>query len=83
MGKPVIATNLDGLSEIVEEGITGLLIPPRDHDAIADAIIRMAGDKEKAHEMAMNGRDKIFKYFTFQRMIDLTEGVYHRVLNMK
>ena len=79
MGKPVIATDIGGLPEIVEDAVTGLLIPPGDPGAIATAIIRMAREREEAKEMAMKGRDKILKDFTFQKMIDRTADVYHFV----
>ncbi|MEF9437413.1 MAG: glycosyltransferase family 4 protein [Candidatus Mariimomonas ferrooxydans] len=77
MGKPVIATNVGGLPEIIEDGITGLLIPPKNRDAISDAIIWMAGHIEKANEMAMRGREKILKYYTLKTMIDRTAEIYH------
>ena len=83
MGKPVIATNVGGLPEIIEDGVTGLLIPPGDPDAIAGAVLRMAEHKEEAQKMAVKGRDKILKDFTFQGMIDRTAGVYYDVLEKR
>lgn len=80
MGKPVIATNTGGLPEIIEDGVTGLLISPKNHDAIADAIVRMAEHKEEAEKMAARGRDKILKNYTFQRMIERTAEVYRHLL---
>lgn len=50
--KPVIATNVGGLSEMVEDGKTGLIIPPKDVDALADAIISLFKDRKKLDEMA-------------------------------
>jgi len=79
MGKPVIATDAGGLSEIIEDNVTGLLIPPKDPDAIANAIVRIARDKERAKETAMRGREKILKDYTFQRMIERTAEVYDYV----
>lgn len=52
--KPVIATNVGGLSEMVEDGKTGLLVPPKDVDALADAIISLLKDRKKLDEMAMS-----------------------------
>lgn len=50
--KPVIATNVGGLSGMVEDGKTGLLVTPKDVDALADAIISLLKDKKKLDEMA-------------------------------
>ncbi|MBI5050083.1 MAG: glycosyltransferase family 4 protein [Nitrospirae bacterium] len=83
MGKPVIAANAGGLPEIIEDGITGLLIPPKDSAAITNAIVRMAKDREEAREMAVRGRDKILKDYTFQKMIERTATVYNYVLEKK
>lgn len=80
MGKPVIAANVGGLPEIIEDGVTGLLVAPKDHEAVSDAILWLAEHREKAREMALRGRDKIVKNYTFQGMIDQTEKGYHRVL---
>ncbi len=46
-GKPVIATNAGGVPEIVKDGYTGILVPPRDSDALARAIIDLSKDKKK------------------------------------
>lgn len=58
--KPVIATNVGGLSEMVEDGKTGLLVPPKDVDALADAIISLLEDWTKLDEMANSIRNDYF-----------------------
>lgn len=52
LGKPVVATNVGGLPEMVEEGKTGVLVPPKDSEALADAIIRLLRDDQKMSEMS-------------------------------
>ncbi len=80
IGKPVIASNAGGLPEIVEDGVTGLLVEPKDHNGIAKAIIRMAGNREETEKMALKGREKILKDYTFQGMIENTAGIYEQLL---
>lgn len=50
--KPVIATNVGGLGEMIEDGKTGILVPPKDVEALADAIISLLKDRKKLNEMA-------------------------------
>jgi len=57
--KPVVATNVGGLPELVDHGQTGYLIPPRDEQALADAIVRLLRDKKLRHQMGTNGKRKI------------------------
>jgi glycosyltransferase involved in cell wall biosynthesis len=80
VGRPVIAANAGGLSEIIEDGVTGRLIPPKDPSAIANAIIRMADNREEAGKMAVNGRMKILEGYTLQKMIESTADVYDSLI---
>lgn len=57
--KPVVATTVGGLPEMVEHGRTGYLVPPRDERALADAIVRLLRDKTLRHQMGVNGKRKI------------------------
>lgn len=58
--KPVVATNVGGLGEMVENGKTGLLVPPKDVDALADAIIALLKDDARREKMADNIRNYYF-----------------------
>lgn len=58
--KPVVATNVGGLGEMVEDGKTGLLVPPKDADALADAIIALLKDDTRREKMADNIRTDYF-----------------------
>ncbi len=55
-GKPVVATNVGCLPEYVEDGVTGLLVPPRDSERLAEALIRILQDDALRHSMGENGR---------------------------
>jgi glycosyltransferase involved in cell wall biosynthesis len=56
MGTPVVASNLGGVLEILHDGKTGYLVPPRDSAALADAILRLLQNQEKARDMGRAGQ---------------------------
>ena len=58
-GVPVIASRIMGIPELVEDGVTGLLVPPGRADALADAIMRLAGDRELCDRLARAARGRI------------------------
>lgn len=83
MGIAVVATRTGGVPEVVEEGVTGLLVPPRDPVALADAILRLLGDPERRRQMGQAGRRRVMERFSAERMVDETEKLYWRILNQK
>ena len=76
MAKPIIATDIDGIREQIFDGESGILIPPRDPDAIAAAVVRLSTDKELAHNLGLEGRRRVEKEFTVEKMVSETEKVY-------
>jgi colanic acid/amylovoran biosynthesis glycosyltransferase len=64
---PVIATDVSGIAEVIEDGVTGFLIPEKNADAIADAVVKMVGDREAALAMAETGRSKVLELFDPER----------------
>lgn len=75
-GRPVIASAVGGLPEIVADGETGLVVPPGEADALADAIVALAGDLEQAAEMGRAGRERALAEFTPERCADRIEALY-------
>ena len=76
MRVPVIACDSGGVPDIVTPG-TGLLIPPRDHEALCEALSRCITDTGLAHELSEAGRKRVETYFTLERHIDrLLEHYY-------
>ena len=55
-GKPIVATTAGGIPEVVVDGETGFLVPPRDHEAMADAIVRLLKDEGLRQQMGEAGR---------------------------
>ncbi len=65
-GKAVVASRVDGIPEVVADGETGLLVPPEDPDALAEAILRLARDSSLREEMAQKGRIRAKAEFTWE-----------------
>lgn len=80
MGKPVVATNSGGVPEIVVNGETGILVPPKDVKAMADAIYFLVTNKDKAQKMGRNGRKRVEEFFTIQQNVQRIEDIYRDVL---
>jgi glycosyltransferase involved in cell wall biosynthesis len=78
-GKPVVATEAGGIPEVVENEITGLLVPPRDHAAMATAIVRLLNDAALRRQMGAAGLVTVHKRFSVERMVLDTLRVYQRV----
>ena len=78
-GKPIVATTAGGMPEVVVDGRTGLLVPPRDHVAMADAIVRLLRDESARQEMAAAGLARVRARFSAERMVQDTLEVYRRV----
>lgn len=79
-GVPSVATRVGGCPEIVEPGVSGLLVPPADADALATAIARLLDDPELAARLAAAGRERTRSLFSEQRMVDRTARSYGRLL---
>ncbi|HEX7425327.1 MAG TPA: glycosyltransferase [Terriglobales bacterium] len=79
-GLPVIGTTGTGLEEVVEHGKTGLLVPPADSAALANAIIALLNDRPRRLRMGAAGRQRVAERFAVARMAREIEGVYDSLL---
>jgi len=77
--RPVVASAVGGLPEIVSDGETGLVVPPADADALADAIVSLARELERAAAMGRTGRERALALFTPERCVARIEELYGRV----
>jgi glycosyltransferase involved in cell wall biosynthesis len=75
LGVPVVASATGGLPEVVSDGLTGLLVPPADASALAEAVVRVLRDRDLAAAMGRAGRDRS-RLFTAERMLRGYEAVY-------
>jgi len=77
--RPIVATTAGGIPEIIDDGVNGLLVPPRDHHALADAIVRALKDAELRRRMGAAGFARVNERFTVERMVSETARVYARI----
>ena len=75
-GVPVVATSVGGTPELVEDGVTGLLVPPRDAEALAVAIARLIGNPALARRFGEAGRRRVHDRFSMAAMVRATERLY-------
>jgi len=80
LGTPIVATHVGGIPEIVEDGVDGVLVPPADSNALADAIVRLLGDPERRRLMASAGRARVRDRFSFEKMMRAYEQIYQRLV---
>jgi glycosyltransferase involved in cell wall biosynthesis len=78
---PVVATNVGGNSEAVQDGISGLLVPSEDPSALSSAINRLLGDPAMAATMGAAGREIVTSRFTTGAMMDQITGAYKALLS--
>ncbi len=78
--KAIVATRAGGIPEVVDDGSTGLIVPPRDAPALANAIVTLLNDEPQRRRMAMEGFARVQRHFTVEQMVAETAAVYARVV---
>jgi glycosyltransferase involved in cell wall biosynthesis len=81
MKKPVVGARTGGIPELVKDGKTGILVPPRDPEAIARAVSRLHDNPSLAAEMGENGRVMVENYFTWDKIAQDTLEAYSYALS--
>ena len=76
MGKPIVATNIEGVSESMVDGINGILVPPKDPGALAKAIVCLLEDRKKAQEMGRAGKRFVEEKFNLKDKVEQYERLY-------
>ena len=82
-GKPVIASDSGGPREIVESGVTGLLVPQGDAERLAQAILTLLGDPERRLRMGQAGAARVREAFSAERMARQLEALYEGMAGNK
>lgn len=82
MMKSIVATEIEGIMEVLESGVSGLLVPPRDTKAMAEAIIYMLTHKDRAVQMGFTARKVVTERFGVSTMVQKVEEVYEELLQL-
>ncbi|MCC5949728.1 MAG: glycosyltransferase family 4 protein [Nitriliruptoraceae bacterium] len=80
MGLPIVATDIRGCRQVVDDGVTGHLVPARDAAALTDAIARLVGDATARSDMGEAARAKALAEFDDRRQVAITLDTYRRLL---
>ena len=78
--KPIVATNVSGNPEAVVHNKTGILVPPKNSEALAKAVIKLLKNKKLRKQMGKQGRRRVEKYFTIEKMIKEYEKVFDSLI---
>lgn len=79
MGLPVVSTTVGSIPDVVQDGKTGFVVPPRNADALADRILALLENSTQRAEMGRRGRALVEQEYSLARMLDRLEDVYAKV----
>ncbi len=82
-GLPAVASRVGGIPEALAEGETGLIVPPGDPEALAEAMGRMLSDVTLSRRMGQAGQARVATHFTLERMASQIMNIYERLLSPK
>ncbi|MDA8339965.1 MAG: glycosyltransferase family 4 protein, partial [Nitrospiraceae bacterium] len=83
MEKPVIGTDVGGVGEVIRDGINGYLAEPNNPPALADAVIKILEDRERAMAMGIEGRKIVEQNYTVEKMCEKMYALYSSLLKDK
>lgn len=81
MAKPVIASNCDGVLDVVIDQQTGLMVPPRHVEALSQAVRSLARNAAQRLAIGRRGREHVLQHFSLDRMLNAIESIYHTALS--
>jgi glycosyltransferase involved in cell wall biosynthesis len=79
-GLPVIASRVGGNAELIDDGVTGLLVPPEDSSALSAALLKLLRDPGMAQRMAQAGHEFAVRNFSFERLVREVDELYSELL---
>ncbi|MBS0177228.1 MAG: glycosyltransferase family 4 protein [Nitrospira sp.] len=81
VGLPVVSTTTGSIPDVIKDGDSGVLVPPRDVAALAGGIVRLVQDASLRHAMGSRGRQRVVQTYSIDRMVDELERVYRQVMS--
>lgn len=82
-GLPVIATNVGGNAELVTDDVTGWLVPAQNVEALAQALVRLASDRQRAQAMGRAGRREVERRFSLEAMVAAYQRLYESEISKR
>lgn len=81
LGKPIVASNVGGIRDLIEDGKNGLLVPPRDSNALRKAISRLIRNKKLAEGLGKIGKMEVYPDFDASTMVKKIDNLYESLLS--
>ena len=82
-GKPIVATDVDGVKEIITDGKTGILVPPKSPERLAKALLQLITDKDLANRLGVALKEDIKKKYSLSSMVEEVQNLYLRLFREK
>jgi len=79
IGQPIVATSAGGIPEVITDGRTGVLVPPRDAEALAAAIVTLLGDRDRRAQLGAAARLRVREHFSVEQVVQRTLDAYARL----
>ena len=79
-GLPTIVSRVGGNTELVEDGVTGLIVPPEDSAALSAALLKLLREPNVARQIGQNGREFVVRNFSFERLVRQVDALYTELL---
>lgn len=83
LGLPVVASNVGGIPDVVVDGVSGILVPEKDPQALANAYKRLAADPELLKQLLAGAQKRIAECFTWGKIVERQIAVYEKIKNKK
>ena len=80
-GRPTVASSVGGNLEVIQDEVTGLLVPAQDSEALAAALIRLLEDERLACKLAIAGQEYLRANFSFEKLVSDIDALYTELLD--